>query len=97
MHYILHDWDDDNCIEILKNTASAMTKGYSKLYLNEWILPGVGCSLYEASIDINMMINFGGMERSKGQWQELLTRSGLKLEKFWQNPGFGEGIVEASL
>ena len=96
-HYILHDWDDGKCIEILKNTASAMTKGYSKIYLNEWILPDVGCSLYEALLDVQMMIVLAGMERTRSQWQKLVQAAGLKIEKFWTPPGYGEGIIEVSL
>lgn len=97
MHYIFHNWDDESSLPILKNTASAMTKGYSKLYLNEWILPDVGCPLFQATMDIQMMMNFGSMERTQSQWKELLHRAGLKLVKFWQSPGFGESIVEAEL
>ena len=97
MHYILHNWDDESSVRILSNTASAMTKRYSKLYLNEWILPDVGCPLFPAAVDIQMMMNFGGMERTENQWKELLRRAGLKPVRFWQSPGFGEGIVEAEL
>lgn len=71
-----------------------MTKGYSKLYLNEWILPDVGCSLYEATVDLSMMIVLAGMERTQRQWRELVERAGMKVEKFWVSPGFGEGIIE---
>lgn len=78
LHYNLHNWDDDKCISILKNIASAMTPGYSKILINEWILPDTGASLQEASLDMQMMMAFGGMERGESQWKELLERSGLK-------------------
>lgn len=99
MASVLHNWDDESSIQILKNTASAMTPGYSKLYLNEWILPDVGCSLLEASVDIQMMMNNAGMERTQSQWRELLQRAGFQHVKFWLSPGAGFklGIVEASL
>ena len=96
-HYIMHNWNDESCIQILKQTASAMTKGYSKLILNEWILPDVGCTLYESLIDIQMMMSLAGMERTRSQWQELLEKAGLKLDRFWLPPEYGEGIIEASL
>ena len=96
LHYIIHDWDDEQSIQILKSIVPAMTKGYSKLYLNDWILPDVGCSLFEATVDAVMMFNLAGMERSRAQWTDLLSRAGLKVDEFWLSPGFGEGIVEAS-
>lgn len=74
-----------------------MERGYSKLYMNEWVLPDEGCSLYEATMDIQMMMATNGIERTKDQWTELLRRAGLKVERFWLPEGFGEGIVEASL
>lgn len=63
-HYILHDWDDESCIQSLKHTPSAMTPGYFKILLNEWVLPDVGCSLYDALLDIQMMLGPTGMERT---------------------------------
>lgn len=39
-----------------------------------------------------MMMNVGGMERSRGQWEELLRRAGLKVVvRFWESLGFGGG------
>lgn len=97
MYYILHNWDHESSLRVLKNTASAMGKGYSKLSLNEWILPDFGCPLFPAAVDIHMMMNFGGMERTESQWKALLCLAGLKAVIFWQAPGFGEGIVETVL
>lgn len=36
---ILHNWDDEKSIAILKNTASAMDKDKSTLLINEYVLP----------------------------------------------------------
>ena len=37
--FIFHDWDDASCRQIFANTAAAMEPGYSKLMLNEIVLP----------------------------------------------------------
>ncbi|KAM0798258.1 S-adenosyl-L-methionine-dependent methyltransferase [Usnea florida] len=96
---VLADWDDASSLQILKNTASAMEKGYSKLYISEWILPDVGCPLREAGMDIQMMCNFGGMFRTRGHWGRLLREAGFRDVEFWMCPDEGsvDGIVEASL
>lgn len=52
---IFHDWPDADCITILKNTAAAMSPGYSKLLMSEFVLPTTNCPLYPALLDINMM------------------------------------------
>lgn len=76
-----------------------MEEGYSKLYVSEWILPDVGCPLYEAGMDIQMMINFGGMVRTRGHWRRLLREAGFRGVEFWGCPEVGSvaGIVEAVL
>ncbi|KAJ2990118.1 hypothetical protein NUW58_g3112 [Xylaria curta] len=79
---ILHDWPDADCITILKNTAAAMSRGYSKLLLSEFVLPASNTPLYPALLDINMMALLNGMERTEAQFTKLLDAAGLKVVKF---------------
>ena len=95
---IMHDWSDDKCVEILKRIRDAMKPGYSKLLLNEFILPSKNVPLYPALLDINMMALLNGMERTKKQWTSLLDSAGFKIVKFYDDPsGENEGIVEAEM
>lgn len=94
---IFHDWPDADCIKILKRTAEAMTPGYSKLLLSEFILPASNTPLYPALLDINMMAVLNGMERTEAQFSELLDAAGLKVIKFWTVGPEVEGLVEAVL
>ena len=72
-----------------------MTPGYSKLLLNEWVLPDVGVPLFPALLDINMMAVVSGMERTETQWKELLSSVGLKIVRFWSVGAESEGLIEA--
>ena len=92
---IFHDWPDHQCRQILQNTVAAMTPGYSKLLINEWVLPDVGVPLYPALMDINLMALLSGMERTETQWKELLDSVGLKVVKFWTIGAEAEGLIEA--
>lgn len=74
-----------------------MTPGYSKLLINEWVLPQVGVPLLPASLDITMMVMLSGTERSETQWKELLSSVGLKIVKFWSIGPENEGLIEAVL
>ncbi|MCJ1416140.1 hypothetical protein MMC32_002475 [Xylographa parallela] len=94
---IFHDWPDSECIKILKNTASAMTPGYSKLLIFEWILPAKGVPMYPSLLDMNMMTLLNGMERTEEQWIALLGAAGFKVDKFWILKTDTEGLIEASL
>lgn len=93
----MHDWSDEVCLKILKNTTSAMRKGYSKLLLNEFILPNQGCPLFAAGFDLQMMAMHAGQERTEQQWRALLAKAGLKVLKCWVPEFEGEGIIETEL
>lgn len=94
-HHILHDWSDDKCLEILRSIKSAMRPEYSKLLLNEMILPDTGCHPFAVDADMTMMVTTGGMERSKAQWKTLLEAAGFQIVQFWVDEEDGDGIVEA--
>ena len=94
---IFHDWPDSDCINIMKQAASAMQKDYSKLLIFEWIMPPQNTPLYPALLDINMMAVLNGMERTREQWTALLDKAGLKVVKFWTIADDVEGLIEAEL
>ncbi len=93
---ILHNWTNQDCLEILANTVSAMIQNYSKLLISDHIVPEQNCPLSSLGRDIGMMSLHGGSERSEKQWTALLEKAGLKVIKFWHS-GKGEGLVEAML
>ena len=96
--HILHDWSDEEGARILRQVKPAMEQGYSKILLSEFILPDTGCSLLQASFDIQMMGMHAGMERTRAQWKRLLEGEGFKIVKFWMAPEMNmEGIIEAEL
>ncbi len=91
---IFHDWPNEKCREILRNLRPSMRAGYSKLLINDWVIPDKGAALYPSLLDINMMVLFAGMERSESQWHELLESEGFEIVKVWSIPGT-EGCIEA--
>lgn len=92
---ILHDWPDDHCIKILKNTMSAMTPGYSKILISDVVLPDKGAAVWPVQSDMTMMTVLAAMERSASQWKTLLERAGLKIIKIHEK--VPESVVEAEL
>lgn len=94
-HHIFHDWSDDYCHKILQRVAAAMTPGYSRLLINEMLVPEQGATKYQAQSDIAMMAFSGGMERTKSQWRTLLETAGFQIVEFWEPAGEGDGIIEA--
>ncbi|KAH7303845.1 sterigmatocystin 8-O-methyltransferase [Stachybotrys elegans] len=97
-HHILHDWSDENCVNILKQVKLAMAPGYSKLLLHEMIVPDVGASKFHAMLDMTMMAFNAGMERTETQWKTLLESVGFEVTHIW--PAMQEdadGIIEAMI
>lgn len=92
---IFHDWADSASISILHNTALAMTVR-SRILIIDTIVPDVGASRHVTLQDINMM-SFGGIERTKSQWEGLLEGAGLRLRRIWSAEGNLMGAVEAIL
>ncbi|KAE8150972.1 S-adenosyl-L-methionine-dependent methyltransferase [Aspergillus avenaceus] len=94
MHWILHDWRDEQARDILQNIVAAMEPGYSRLIINDQIIPDRDCDFATACIGIMMMLQVGALERTEKQWRGLLTSVGLTDVSFHQAPG-AEGIIIA--
>ncbi|KAI9708035.1 MAG: hypothetical protein M1820_004239 [Bogoriella megaspora] len=93
---ILHDWSDNQCRNLLANTVAAMDEDYSRILIEDRILPSTGVPLSTALADINMMFNSGGVERTESQLHQLLDSVNLEITGVWKLAVDGdEGVVEA--
>lgn len=72
-----------------------MKTGYSRLIIREFILPDTDAPLLASCNDIRMMVLLTGMERTEGQWKELLNAVGLEIVGFCTVVKGGEGVIEA--
>ena len=77
LKFILHDWDDDDCVTILRRCREAMEPG-GRIAIIEMVVgdqtdPGVS-----ALMDLNMLACTGGRERSLDEFDALLARAGLR-------------------
>ncbi|MCJ1352384.1 MAG: hypothetical protein MMC33_002368 [Icmadophila ericetorum] len=94
---IFHDWNDEKCGEILKHTAEAMTPGYSKIIINDMVVPDIGAGVVACQLDIVMMSMLSAKERTESEWRELLDSSGYKILKIWTGDETTESVIEAML
>ncbi|KAI9841708.1 MAG: hypothetical protein M1837_000440 [Sclerophora amabilis] len=95
LHFILHDWPDASARQILRQLRPAMTPGYSKLLVDDFVLPDRGCPLYPCVQDMCMMGLLSGMERSRRQWTDLLASEGFEVVDVRTSGDENEGVVEA--
>ncbi|PYH64193.1 S-adenosyl-L-methionine-dependent methyltransferase [Aspergillus vadensis CBS 113365] len=72
---------------ILNHITAAMEKGYSKLLLEDYIVPDQNAGARETLLDMTVMIWCPGIERTRRQWTELLESVGLVIRNFWLPEG----------
>jgi 6-hydroxytryprostatin B O-methyltransferase len=100
LRFILHDFDDDSCVQIIRNLLSAMNDGASILLLEGVLgadhgkssadrLLGLGIilllrrlftNMVNSVLNMSMMTDFNGAERSLEDWEKLFTQADPRLE-----------------
>jgi hypothetical protein len=80
MKHIIHDWDDERAIAILKCIKQAMNPGARVLLIEAVIEPG-NAQDFGKLLDIEMLISPGGKERTANEYEELFLKSGLRLKQ----------------
>ena len=95
MHSVLHDWPDDECKRILGHIVAAMEPGYSRVLINENVVPDLGASWQITSLDWFMMALAAARERTESQWRDLLQGVGLKINGIWTKDSAVESLIEA--
>jgi hypothetical protein len=75
---VLHDWPDDECVQILRTCRRSLIAGGSVLVV-ETVLDRPGQEQFAAFSDLNMLVLPGGRERTERQYTALLDAAGLRL------------------
>lgn len=93
MKWIIHDWDDEKAIRILKNIRSQIPS-HGKLILVDCVVPEGDEPHFSKFIDLNMLVMTGGKERTEREFQQLLEAAGFRLLRVIPT-GVPTHIVEA--
>jgi len=78
MKHIIHDWDDERALRILRNIRNVMRED-GRVMLVEAVITTEGQQDYGKLIDIEMLVSPGGKERTASEYKDLFARAGLKL------------------
>jgi hypothetical protein len=76
---VLHDWDDERCLTILRRCADAVAVD-GRLLLVERLLSDDGQPSLAEAWDLHMLCNVGGRERTAEHYGRLLAAAGFVLE-----------------
>jgi hypothetical protein len=91
---VIHDWDDERSIRLLKVVRNAIAPRGRLILLETLLRPDTG-SRYPVLSDLNMLIRTGGRERTEEEYRTLYRAAGFELTRTvtTQSP-FGTALIE---
>lgn len=78
--WVLHHWDDTACHQLLRNCVRAMTP-HSRLLAAEIILDPDHSDEFVYFLDLEMLVNLAGKERTAAEFRKLYDAAGLHLTR----------------
>jgi hypothetical protein len=92
MRHIIHDWTDQQAIDILRNVRRAMGESGRLLVIESVILPGNHPD-FAKLLDLNMLVIPGGKERTRAEFEALYSASGFRLAQITDTHA-GVSVIE---
>lgn len=80
LKHIIHDWDDERSIMILRTIHRAMN-GDGKVLLAEMVIPNGNDPHPGKMLDLEMLTSPGGLERTAEEYENLFERAGFRLNR----------------
>jgi SAM-dependent methyltransferase len=89
LKHVVHDWDDERAIEILRSCHRAMHTEARLLILEGIYPPSIDksdASIGATSNDVNMLVCTGGRQRTEAEFRALLDASNFRLTTVTPTP-----------
>jgi hypothetical protein len=77
---VIHDWSDEDSVQILKAVHRAAPP-HARVLLSETIIPGDTMPHWGKVLDIFMLTLLTGRQRTTEEYRRLLAASGFQLER----------------
>jgi hypothetical protein len=84
LKHVIHDWNDDQAVEILRSCHRAMGREARLLVIEGVYPPRIDqsdASRGSAGNDVNMLVCTGGRERSEPEFRSLYAAAGFELSR----------------
>ncbi|WP_327358697.1 methyltransferase [Streptomyces sp. NBC_01304] len=94
LKHVLHDWNDEDCLRILRAVRAAAPAGARLLVVDAVLAPGNEPDLGKL-VDIVMLAVLRGRERTEAEFGTLLTAAGFRPERVIATKAFAS-VVEAT-
>ncbi|HEY2865719.1 MAG TPA: methyltransferase [Pyrinomonadaceae bacterium] len=80
MKHIIHDWDDDRAVQIMKTIHQSMPDN-GRLLVVEMVVPEGNEPHPSKVLDLEMLTLPGGLERTEKEFRSLFERAGFRLSR----------------
>lgn len=90
---ILHDWNDEECIQILQVIQRRAAPG-GRVFIAEHVVPDRETPHFSKLFDIHMMVWGSGRERTIEEYEALLRSASLRYVTCWTPSGGAIGVIE---
>jgi hypothetical protein len=81
LRHIIHDWDDAESMAILRNVRRALGKARGRLLVVETVIPPGNEPSFGKLLDLNTLVNPGGLERTEEEYRRLYESAGFRLTR----------------
>lgn len=80
MKHIIHDWDDDHAVTILRHCRAAMGE-QGRILVVEIVLPEGNAPSFGKFLDLEMLLFMRSFERTEEQYRSLFEKAGFRLSR----------------
>lgn len=94
LKWMLHNFDDERCQEVLSNVHEAAPPD-GRLFVVETVVPDPRTSHDVKRLDVAMMVQTGGRERTRDEYAALFERAGWELVETWVPDDGSLTVLEA--
>lgn len=94
LSWILHDWSDEQCVQILKRCYEALPQGGVVLLGEMLLADGPDAPVFPYLMSLNMLVaTDGGMERTEDGYRALLEATGFEFVRADRTGGLRDLVV----
>ncbi|KAM0891189.1 hypothetical protein ACQ4PT_026556 [Festuca glaucescens] len=84
LKYVFHDWDDEDCVKILKQCRKAIPESGGKVIIVDMVVGSPSKAMYykdQVLFDLLMMVMTTGKERDEHEWRKIFMDAGFSRHK----------------
>ena len=77
---VLHNWSDEDVVRVLRRVRATIGDTGARLLVWDQVVAGGNVWDHAKFLDIDMLVLFGGRERTLAEWRSLFAEAGFALE-----------------